>query len=371
MLDQRLKKLAKSLVTYSTSIQKGDRCLVTAIDTPHEFVAEIIDNIWAAGGIPHVRTSSSLLSSHLAPHYSKEIIEENTALNIPLWENLRASILIDGSDNVFDDKNIPPEVLQLMATISGKKRHEIYDRNNVKWALLNYPNATSAYNARMSTEEFEDFYLDVCTVDYAKMKEAMTPLCELIESTDKVRLLGKDTNLTFSIKGQKACKCAGQYNIPDGEVFTSPLRTSVNGTVTFNVPLSIAGDIFENIKLTVKEGKIVQSDCNNPEAFRKLLDTDAGARYFGEFAFGVNPMINQPMKDTLFDEKISGSFHMAFGQSLLEAPNGNESGMHVDMIQIQTPEYGGGEIWFDNVLIRKDGLFVPDRLKVLNPENLK
>lgn len=370
MIDERLKKLAKNIVEYAVKIQKGEHCLVQTTDVPDEFIAELADNIWAAGGIPVVRISTSKINSHLTPHYTKEIIEDITEKNIPLWESVQAAIAIDGSPNHFDDKNIPPQVNKLLATISGKKRHEIWDRNNIKWVLLRYPNTNSAQNAKMSTEEFEDFYLNVCNLDYAKMGKAMIPLKKLMERTDKVHIIAKGTDLTLSIKGQKACICAGEYNIPDGEVFTSPVKDSVNGTVLFNIPCATHGEIFENIKLTVKDGKIIKAKCSNTEDFTKLLDTDEGSRYFGEFALGVNPYVKSPMYDILFDEKMSDSFHMAFGTCLSEAPNGNKSGIHMDLIQKQTPLYGGGEIWFDDVLIRKDGRFVLEELLPLNPENL-
>lgn len=370
MLNERYKKFAKNLVEYSVNIQPNEYCLINTIDVPDDFVCEIVDNVWKRGGIPIVKTSSSKINYHLTPNYNKQVIETITNLNIPLWQQVQAAIVVDGSKNPFNGKNIPSNVRQLMSTISSKKHHEIWDRNNVKWALLNYPNELSAFNAKMSNEEFENFYLDVCLVDYAKMKKAMEPLKKLMESTDKVHIISKNTDLTLSIKGQKACICAGEFNIPDGEVFTSPIKNSVNGFVTYNVPCAVSGEIFENIKFVIKNGKIVESSCTNDQILNQLLDTDEGSRYFGEFALGVNPYIKQPMYDILFDEKISGSFHMAFGTCLPEAPNGNASGIHIDLIQIQTPEKGGGEIWFDDVLIRKDGKFVLDELKPLNPENL-
>ena len=232
------------------------------------------------------------------------------------------------------------------------------------------PNATLAQNAKMSTEEFEDFFLQVCNTDYAKMNKAMQALKAIMEKTDKVHIKSPNTDLTFSIKGQTAVPCAGEYNIPDGEVFTSPVKNSINGFVQFNVPCSASGKVLENIKFEIKDGKIINSECSEKETLDHLLDTDEGSRYFGEFALGVNPYVEQPMLDTLWDEKISGSFHMAFGMCLPEAPNGNASAVHYDLVQIQTPEYGGGEIWFDGVKIRENGLFILPELVALNPENL-
>ena len=225
--------------------------------------------------------------------------------------------------------------------------------------------------ANMSTEAFEEFYFDVCTLDYAKMEKAMTPLVDLMQSTDKVHIKGPGTDLSFSIKGIAAIKCAGECNIPDGEVYTAPVRNSINGTLSYNCPAVYQGVTYENIQFTFIDGKIVRATANNTEKINQVLDTDEGARYIGEFALGVNPYILKPMKDTLFDEKICGSFHFTPGNCYDEAPNGNKSAIHWDLVCIQREEYGGGEIYFDDVLIRKDGLFVLENLQGLNPEKLK
>ena len=160
-------------------------------------------------------------------------------------------------------------------------------------------------------------------------------------------------------------------NIPDGEVYTAPVKDSINGTLTYNTPAVFQGFTFENISFRFENGKIVEATANDTERINEVLNTDEGARYIGEFAIGVNPYILKPMKDTLFDEKIMGSFHFTPGNCYEEeAPNGNSSAIHWDLVCIQTPEYGGGEIYFDDVLIRKDGRFVVKELECLNPENL-
>jgi aminopeptidase len=191
-----------------------------------------------------------------------------------------------------------------------------------------------------------------------------------MDRTDKVRITGPGTDTSFSIKGSPAVKCDGACNIPDGEVYTAPVRESMNGILSFNTPSEEDGFTYENIVFEIKNGKIVKATANDTERINKYLDTDEGARYFGEFSFGIHPFINKPMKDTLFDEKINGSIHLTPGSCYEEAPNGNKSAIHWDLVLIQRPEYGGGEIWFDDVLIRKDGIFVLPELAGLNPENL-
>lgn len=246
-----------------------------------------------------------------------------------------------------------------------------YRVNETKWVVMRYPNPSMAQLANMSQEAFEDFYFNVCTLDYKKMSKAMDSLVDLMNRTDKVQIKGPGTDLTFSIKGIDAVKCDGKCNIPDGEVYTAPVKDSMNGIISYNTPSEEMGFTYENIVFEVENGKIVKATANNNEKINALLDTDEGARYFGEFAIGVNPYILYPMKDTLFDEKIAGSFHLTPGMAYEDAFNGNKSAVHWDLVMIQRPDYGGGEIWFDDVLIRKDGMFVIPELECLNPENLK
>jgi aminopeptidase len=239
-----------------------------------------------------------------------------------------------------------------------------------KWCILRFPTPAGAQAAGMSTEAFEDFCLDVSTLDYARMDRAMDPLVELMSGTDQVRIVSPGTDLTFSIKGIPVIKAAGKNNIPDGEVFTAPVRDSVNGSILYNTPSLEDGTTYERVRFTFKNGKIVESDSNEPEKLLKMLDTDEGSRYLGEFALGLNPRIDRPIKDTLYDEKIGGSLHLTPGRAYDEADNGNRSSVHWDLVLMQTPQWGGGELYFDGVLVRKDGRFVLPKLEGLNPENL-
>ena len=284
-------------------------------------------------------------------------------------QGMDAYIAIRGNENTAELSDVPSEKLNLYNRLTTPTLD--YRVNKTKWVILRYPNPSMAQLANMSQEAFEDFFFNVCTLDYKKMSRAMDSLVNVMNRTDKVRLVGPDTDLTFSIKDIPAIKCDGLRNIPDGEVYTAPVRESMNGVISYNTPSEEQGFTYENIRFEIKDGKIIKATANNDERINALLDTDEGARYFGEFAIGVNPFVLDPMKDTLFDEKICGSFHLTPGMCYEDAPNGNKSAVHWDLVMIQRPEYGGGEIWFDDVLIRKDGLFVIDELKCLNPENLK
>jgi aminopeptidase len=244
--------------------------------------------------------------------------------------------------------------------------------NRTRWCVLRYPNAAMAVMARRHQQEFEDFYYRVCCLDYARISRAMDPLVALIERTDRVEITGPGTDLRFSIKGLPAVKCDGHRNIPDGEVYTAPVLGSVEGTITYNTGSLQRGDLYDGVRLTFEQGRIVDSTCavGDPGKLRAIFDQDEGARRVGEFAFGVNPHITEAMLDILFDEKIGGSIHFTPGNAYATCDNGNRSSLHWDLVLIQTPAHGGGTIAFDGVVIRKDGRFVLPELAGLNPEAL-
>ncbi|USG66533.1 aminopeptidase [Brevibacillus ruminantium] len=368
MLDSRLTKLADVLVNYSTQVQPGDHVLIEAIEIDTPLIKELVKAVHQAGGHAHVN-----LQDHSV---QRQLLLYGDAMQFKTWaeidqfrmEKMQAFILIEGGNNINELSDVPDEQMKLFASFAKTVRQV---RLQKKWVYLRYPNPAVAQLANKSTEAFEKFFFDVCTMDYAKMAKAMLPLKELMEKTDRVKIIGSGTELAFSIKGIPAVLGAGEKNIPDGEVFTCPVRESVNGVITFNTPSPYQGFTFENVRLEFANGKIVNATANDTKRLEGILDTDEGARYIGEFAIGVNPFIREPMKDILFDEKIDGSFHFTPGQCYDDASNGNNSNIHWDMVMIQRPEYGGGEIWFDDRLVRKDGRFVLPELEPLNPENLR
>lgn len=372
MRDERINKLAKGLVNYSVNLKKGEKVFIEATDVPEELVCALLENVYAAGGIPYVKLVSNRVQRSLLMGAGEESIKKLAEYEAHIMNDMDAYIGVRGFKNNFELSDVPSETSALYQREFFYPVHHEIRVKKTKWVILRYPTDGMSQLSEMSTEKFEDFYFDVCTLDYAKMSKAMDPLVELMNKTDKVRLVAKNTDITFSIKDMPAIKCAGGCNIPDGEVYTAPVKDSVNGVITYNAPSMQGGKKFENISLTFKDGKIINAACDGDnEALNKVFDTDEGARYVGEFAIGVNPYVTAPMLDTLFDEKISGSIHFTPGCCYDDAYNGNQSGVHWDLVLIMTPEFGGGEIWFDDVLIRKDGRFVLDSLKCLNAENLK
>ena len=371
MVDERIKILANKLVNYSCHVQKGENCLIELIGADEAFGEELIKAVNKAGGNPYLWVRSNKLNRALLMEANEEQLKLRAEYDAFLMSKMDAYIGVRAGDNSFELSDVPQENMEAYSKIYWEPVHGALRVAKTKWVILRYPNGSMSQLAKMSTEKFENFYFDVCNLDNEKMSKAMDPLVELMNKTDKVRIVAKDTDISFSIKDIPAVKCDGFCNIPDGEIYTAPVKNSVNGVITYNTPSVEDGFTYEKICFEFKDGKIIYATANDNERINKLLDTDEGARYVGEFAIGVNPYINVPMLDTLFDEKIAGSIHFTPGSCYDDAPNGNHSAVHWDLVLIQTEEYGGGEIWFDDVLIRKNGVFVLDQLKCLNPENLK
>lgn len=371
MRDPRLQTLAKNLVNYSIRLKAGEKVLIEMIGSERELLQAIIEEVYEIGGLPFVELTDKNVLRSLLLKASKEQIEQWAEFDLKRMESMDAYIGIRAGDNMNELADVPNEKQKLYDSLYKHPIHTERRVKHTKWVVLRYPNASMAQAANQSTVSFENFYFDVCNLDYSHMDKAMEPLVELMNKTDKVRIIAKDTDLTFSIKNIPAIKCAGTMNIPDGEVFTAPIKDSVNGMITYNTPSVYSGTTFEQICFRFEKGKIIQATSNHTDRLNEILDTDEGSRYIGEFSLGFNPYIQYPMKDTLFDEKIDGSLHFTPGQAYEEADNSNRSAVHWDLVLIQRPEFGGGEIWFDDVLIRKDGRFVLSNLHGLNPENLK
>ena len=369
-MDLRVKQLADVLVNYSCNVQKNEKVLINYEgECCKPLVKQLIKNIYARGGMPYVEMRDSSVTREILLGATEEQMDFLNEYQLMQMKGMDCYIAIRAGSNTSELSDVPSDKLNMYY----RKTQPVLDYrvNETKWVVLRYPNESMAQLAGTSLESFEDFYFEVCTLDYAKMSKAMDSLVELMNRTDRVHIKGPGTDLTFSIKDIPAIKCAGEMNIPDGEVYTAPVRESMNGVISYNTPSEEQGFTYENIRFEIKDGKIIKAAANDNERINQLLDTDKGARYFGEFAIGVNPYILNPMKDTLFDEKIAGSFHLTPGMAYEDAPNGNDSAVHWDLVMIQRPEYGGGEIYFDDVLIRKDGLFTLPELMCLNPENLK
>lgn len=372
MLDPRVTKLAELLCTHSTELNASDKVLIHAFDIPEEAVAEVVRVAQSKGAQIAVRLESNLVKRQLM--HGMTVDNARTIADVEKYEmeQMTAYIALRGSHNYAELGDLPDETQKMWAKEYSTPVVFGVRVPNTKWVALRWPTPGMAQQANMSTPAFEKFYFDVCTLDYAKMDRASKPLEDLMNRTDRVEIKGPGTDFSFSIKGIGAVACTGSRNIPDGECFSAPVKDSVNGVVQYNTVSLYQGTEFKDIRYVIKNGRIVEASAGaNTAKINEILDTDEGARYFGEWALGFNPYVLHPMKDTLFDEKIAGSFHFTPGNAY-DPPggNGNKSSIHWDTVLIQRPEYGGGEIYFDGRLIRKDGLFVLDELLDLNPDRL-
>ena len=371
MHDPRLDTLADLLIKHSIRLDQGEKILIETFDIPEDMVIALIRAARKVGGVPLVSCKQNRIQRELIQAGQEEAMQTIGECETYRMEQVQAYIGLRGSRNVAELSDVSTAAIELYERHWVQPVHFQVRVPKTKWVVLRWPSASMAQQAKMSTDAFEDFYFDVCTLNYGKMSEAQKPLAALLDQTDKVHITGPGTDLRFSIKNIPAIPCSGKHNIPDGECFPAPVRDSVEGTIRFNTPTLYRGTPFEDISLRFENGRIVESTASDTDALNDILDADDGARFIGEFAIGFNPFITTPMLDILFDEKIAGSFHFTPGQAYEVADNGNRSSVHWDMVMIQTPAYGGGDIYFDGKLVRKNGLFVLPELLNLNPENLK
>ncbi len=374
VIDPRDRELAKLLIHYSVKAKEGDLVYIHCIgESTLGLGAACAEEATRAGAAPYLQLTEPEIHRKYLLEAGEASLKRLAQYELAQMKDATCYLGLRGSDNVFETSDVPREKMDLYNKIVYKPVHLGVRVKETRWCVLRYPNSAMAQQAQKSREAFADFYYRVCCLDYAKMAEACKPLKERMEKTSEVRLSGPGTDLTFSIQGIPAIPCCGDMNIPDGECFTAPVRNSLQGKVAFNAPTIQDGRPFDSIRLEFKDGKVVQAvagDAKQTAKLNEILDQDEGARFTGEWALGFHPHVLSPMRDILFDEKISGSFHFALGQCYDEAPNGNDSALHWDLVCIQRPDYGGGEIYFDGELVRKDGIFIPEDLKGLNPESL-
>ena len=367
-MDPRITQLAEMLIQNAIRLQKDENILIETTDTPADLSVALIRAVAKVGGRPFLTHHRSVVNRVLLQNATDEQLKIAAEHDLAQMKNMQAYLSIRGSDNFVELSDVPEDRTFANRTI----RHPVLDYrvNKTRWCVLRWPTPSMAQGAGMSTEAFEDFYFKACLADYPAMQQAARALVDLMNKTERVRLVAPDTDLSFSIQNIPAVPCCVTMNIPDGEVYTAPVRESVNGVIHYNAPTLYEGKKFENIRLVFQNGKIVEATSSNTKAMNAIFDTDEGARYVGEFAIGFNPFVLHPMCDILFDEKIAGSIHFTPGRCYEDAYNGNQSAIHWDLVLIMRPEYGGGEIYFDDRLIRKDGIFVIPELEALNPDKL-
>ncbi|MBI1798294.1 MAG: aminopeptidase [Candidatus Eisenbacteria bacterium] len=370
MRDPRNARLADVIVRHSTQLKAGEAVLIEAFDVADGLVLDLVEAVQRAEGVPIVALRDNAVNRALIAGGGEAQFRLQSEIELFQMQKVQAYVGLRGAGNSSELSDVPSDRMGMYSRLVARPVQLDYRVNHTRWVVLRYPTPSMAQMANMSTEQFEDLFYRVCTLDYARMGEAMRPLVARMERTDRVRILSPGTDLRFSIRGIGVVPCEGRRNLPDGECFTAPVRDSIEGTISYNTPSLYLGTTFENISFTFERGRIVRASGSPQDRLDAMLNTDEGARSIGEFSLGFNPYITTPMKDTLFDEKIAGSLHLTPGQAYTTADNGNRSQVHWDLVLIQRPEFGGGEIWFDDQRIRKDGRFVTPDLEGLNPENL-
>lgn len=370
MRDPRNARLAQVIVGHSTGLQPGEVVLIESFDVADGLVLDLVDAAQQAGAIPLVFLRNNAVQRALMRGGTAAQFRLQGEVELHAMQKADAYVGLRGAHNSSELADVPPEQMALHAEHVSQPVHLDYRVNHTRWVVLRYPTPSMAQLANMSSDQFEEFFYRVCTLDYARMADAMAPLAERMRRTDRVRLTGPGTDLRFRIRDIGVVPCEGRRNLPDGECYTAPIRDSVEGTIAYNTTSLYQGTTFSGLRFTFEGGRIVKAEGEPADRLRAVLDTDEGARYVGEFSLGFNPHILHPMKDTLFDEKIAGSLHFTPGQAYATADNGNRSRVHWDLVLIQRPEYGGGEVWFDDERVRVDGRFVVPDLEPLNPERL-
>ncbi|QDV33641.1 aminopeptidase [Tautonia plasticadhaerens] len=371
MPDPRWDTLSETLLRHSTRLKAGETLLIECIDLEDDTLARLL-----------VRKASRMGATALIDLKRASIIREQlkeaTEAQLRAWadaesyrmDRVQAYIALRGSQNISELADVPPDRMNLYNEHFMTPVHFQRRIKNTRWCVLRLPGPGMAQQAGMSTEAFEDFYFEACNVDYPRLGRALRPLADRMEAAREVHITGPETDLRFSIEGIPVVPCAGEMNIPDGEVFTAPVRDSIEGQIRFNAPTIYQGAAYDGIRLVFERGKIVEASCEagDSERLNRIFRADEGASYVGEWSLGCNPKVQKPMRDILFDEKIAGSFHLTPGNAYDEADNGNRSKIHWDLVQIQTPEFGGGTVSFDGEPIRVDGKFVDEELSPLDPE---
>lgn len=354
MKDSRVEKLADILVNYSVKVKKGDTVLIRGDELGKPLLLEVYRKVVEAGGNPLLSISFDEMNKIFYDHASKAQLSHTSKIKLYEAKNCDAVIIVHAPANSKALSAVDPAKMT-MRSRANKPISEIIV-NKKKWVLTNYPTQALAQDAEMSIDEYEEFLFGATNLDWAKVEKEQERIKKVIDKGNTIRIVGKDTDLTFSIKGRKGIKCCGNSNMPDGEIFYAPVENSANGHIFYDFPAIHNGKEVSGIRLGFEKGKVVKATAEkNEEYLFAMLDTDKGARYIGEFGIGTNYGIKRFTRDILFDEKIGGTIHLAVGRSYEESGGKNDSAIHWDMIKDLRH---GGAIYLDGKRIQENGKFL-------------
>lgn len=366
MIDKRLEKLAHILVNHSLRIRKNDLFIISGSHLTAPLIKEIYKQALKLGANPYVKVGVDGIGEIFYKHASEQQLKYVSPIAKFEIEKIDARLSIIGPENTRDMTNIDPKK-QAISSAAQQEIHDIFlqraAKKELRWCLTQYPTNAAAQDAEMSLEEYEDFIFTAAHVDnkdligfWKNVFKEQEKIRKLLQSKKKLHVIAKDTDLTISVEGRKWINCHGKENFPDGEIFTGPIETSAEGFISYSFPASHGGRIIENIQLWFKKGKVVKAKASKGEKFLKsMLDMDKGAPRIGEFSFGTNYGIKKYTMNTLFDEKIGGTIHIAVGSGYPETGSKNKSGLHWDMM---CDLRKNGEVYADGKLIYKNGKFL-------------
>lgn len=349
------KRLADILVNYSTQVKKGDRVLIAGTELARPIIEEVYRLVVRNGGYPMLNIQFGSLSRIFLKEASEEQLDDLNPIYDFTFRNSDVLIDFNSSENTRSLTDVDP-ARQQRRQKAFEPLQEYLMQDKIRWCATLFPTQALAQDAGMSLEEYADFVFRATNIDWPATVGMMEKVKSVLDAGDQIRLVGKDTDLTFSIKGRPGIVDEGRHNMPGGEVFYAPVHQTVNGHVYYEYPAIYGGREVDGIRLTFEDGKAVDAKAEKGQDFLdKMLDTDEGARYLGEFGIGTNYGIQRFTRSILFDEKIGGTIHLALGRAYGEEPELNKSAIHWDMVKEMRQ---GGEIYLDGKLVQKDGKFL-------------
>jgi aminopeptidase len=366
MIDKRLEKLAYILVNHSLGIKKNDLFVIGGSHLAAPLITEVYKQALKLGAYPYTRIGIDGLSEIFYKNASDKQLKYVSPIVKFEVENIDARLSIICPENTRSMTNVDPKK-QAVTSAAQQEIHDIFlqraAKKELRWCLTQFPTNAAAQDAEMSLEEYEDFIFKAAHVNekdpigyWKKIYRDQEKIRKLLQSKKKLHVISKDTDLTISVAGRKWINCHGKENFPDGEVFTGPVENSAEGYISYSFPASHGGRLVENIQLWFKKGKVVKAKASKGEKFlNSMLDMDKGSRFIGEFSFGTNYGVKEYTKNTLFDEKIGGTIHIAVGSGYPETGSKNKSGLHWDMMCDLRKD---GEVYADGKLIYKKGKFI-------------
>jgi aminopeptidase len=365
MPDYRVIKLAQVLVHYSLDLQPGEKFRMRTSPLAEELSLAVYKEAILAGAHITVENSIPGTAEIFYKYASVNQLEYISPIRRLITETWDADLYIDAGHNTRELSAVDPERMAMTRKANARLSKRYYERaakGELKWSLTVYPTHAMAQEADMSLADYQEFVYGACLLDeedpvasWRKLGEQQAHYIQWLEGKDQIVIQGENVDLKFSIRGRSFENCDGKFNFPDGEIFTGPVEDSANGYIRFSYPAIYSGQEVDDIELWFEDGKVVKENAGKgQDLLTKMLNTDEGARFLGEWGLGTNYGIQRFTKNMLFDEKIGGTIHLAVGAGFPETGSKNDSGIHWDMLC----DMKDSEIWVDGDLLYKDGKFV-------------